>query len=269
MLRLAFRRQGPRTVLVEHRFTLPLQVLGSMDLDDSGVATVMLLNPTGGLLGGDVLRTSVAIGPGSRVCLTTPAASRVYRSLGAPAVHEVSARLEGDASLEYVPDHLIPSPGARLRQSTEVTLDTESTFIGVDAWAVGRIARGERWRFDELDMSFVIRDARGLLLGERARLTGARPLEGLGGAEGCAYLATFVAVAPSRTDWGELADAWLASIEAQHMEAGCGVTLLARGGLLARLLCETAPTLHRAIHTLWSVTRLRLLGLNAFSLRKL
>jgi urease accessory protein len=269
MLRLAFRRQGPRTVLVEHRFTLPLQVLGSMDLDDSGVATVMLLNPTGGLLGGDVLRTSVSIGPGSRVCLTTPAASRVYRSLGAPAVHEVSARLEGDASLEYVPDHLIPSPGARLRQSTEVTLDAESTFIGVDAWAVGRIARGERWRFDELDMSFVIRDAQGLLLGERARLTGARPLDGLGGAEGYAYLATFVAIAPSRTDWSGLANEWLAAIEEEHLDVRCGVTPLARGGLLARLLCESAPTLRQAAHTLWSVTRLPLLGLNAFSLRKL
>src|SRR5215475_4769965 len=71
-LRLAFRLQGPRTVLVEHRYTLPLQALGSMALDDSGAATVMLLNPTGGLLGGDVLQTSVAMGSGSRVCLTTP-----------------------------------------------------------------------------------------------------------------------------------------------------------------------------------------------------
>jgi len=269
MLRLAFRRQGSRTVLVEHRFTLPLQALGSMDLDGSGVATVMLLNPTGGLLGGDVLRTSVAIGPGSRVCLTTPAASRVYRSLGAPAVHAFTACLEGDASLEYMPDHLIPSPGAHLCQRTEVTLDAESTFIGLDAWAVGRIARGERWRFHELDMSFVVRDARGLLLGERARLTGVRPLEGLGGAEGSAYLATFVATAPSRADWGDLADEWLAAIEGQHLHARCGVTLLARGGLLARILCDTAPTLYQTAHGLWTVTRSRLLGLTAINLRKL
>jgi len=240
-----------------------------MDLDDSGVATVMLLNPTGGLLGGDVLRTSVAIGPGSHVCLTTPAASRVYRSLGAPAVHEFTACLEGDASLEYMPDHLIPSPGARLYQRTEVTLDAESTFIGLDAWAVGRIARGERWRFHELDMSFVVRDARGLLLGERARLTGVRPLEGLGGTEGSAYVAAFVATAPSRADWADLADEWLAATEGQHLHARCGVTLLARGGLLARILCDTAPTLHQTAHMLWSLTRLRLLGLTAINLRKL
>src|SRR5262245_34563367 len=166
MLRLAFRRQGPRTILEEHRFTLPLQALGSMDLDGSGVATVMLLNPTGGLLGGDVLRTSVAMGPGSRVCVTTPAASRVYLSLGALAVHAFTGCLEGDASQEYMTDHRNPSAGAPHCHRTEVTLDEKSTFIGHDAWADGRIAQGERWRFHELDMSFVVRDARGLQLGE-------------------------------------------------------------------------------------------------------
>ena len=269
MLRLAFHRRGPRTVLAEHRFTLPLQALGSMELDDSGVVTVMLLNPTGGLFGGDVLETSVALASGSRVCLTTPAASRVYRSAGAPAVQEFTACLEGDASLEYMPDHTIPSPGARLRQRTEVTLASESTLIGLDAWAVGRIARGERWRFNELDMSFIVRDSRGLLLREHAVLAGARPQEGLGGAEGFGYLATFVAVAPSRDDWAELGEELFATIETQRLDAQFGVTPLARGGLLARLLCSTAPILHEAVRLLWSLTRRRLLGLEPIALRKL
>jgi urease accessory protein len=240
-----------------------------MELDDSGVATVMLLNPTGGLVGGDVLETSVALGPGSRVCLTTPAASRVYRSAGAPAVQDFTARLEGDASLEYMPDHMIPSPGARLRQRTEVTLAPESTLIGLDAWAVGRIARDERWRFDELDMSFVVRDSRGLLLKERAVLRGPHPLQGLGGAEGFGYIATFVAATPSRDDWAELGEDLLAAIETQRLDTRFGATPLARGGLLARLLCPTAPTLHEAVKVLWSVTRRRLLGLDPIALRKL
>src|SRR5262249_57230627 len=112
------------------------------------------------------------------------------------------------------------------------------------------------------------RDARGLLLGERARLTGVRPLEGLGGAEGSAYLATFVATAPSRADWGDLADEWLAAIEGQHLHARCGVALLARCGPLARILCATAPTLYQTAHGLWTVPRSRLLRLTAINLRK-
>ena len=269
MLRLAFERRGPRTVLTEHAFALPLQAFGAMDLDGSGVATVMLLNPTGGLVGGDVLETSVALGAGSRACLVTPAASRVYRSTGAFAVSRFSAVLEGDAALEYVPDHVIPSPGARLRQTTDVTLSPESTLICLDAWAVGRIARGERWRFDVLDSAIAVRDRRGPLLRERAVLTGARASEGLGGAEGHGYVGTFVAVAPARDGWRELAEELLAAVETPRFDARVAVTPLGRRGVLARLLCPSAPILHDVVTALWSLVRRRILGLQAVALRKL
>jgi urease accessory protein len=268
-LRLAFARRGSRTVLTEHRFTLPLQALGAMDLDGSGDATVMLLNPTGGLLGGDVVDTRVTLATGSRVCLTTAAASRVYRSQGAPAVSRFSAVLEGDAVLEYVPDHLIPSPGARLRQHTEVMLAPESTLILVDAWAVGRIARGERWRFALLDSAIIVRDPGGLLVRERAVLSGARPLEGVGGVEGIGYVATFLALQPSRDSWSELARDLSAAVEALGMNRRAAVTPLGRGGLLARLLAPSAPLLHEAVTALWALTRRRLLGRDAVCLRKL
>lgn len=256
-------------MLTEHRFTLPLQALGCMDLDGSGVATMMLLNPTGGLVGGDVVETSVSLGAGCRVCLTTAAASRVYRSAGAPAVHRFTAVLEGDAALEYLPDHLIPSPGARLRQSTEVTLAPEATFIGLDAWAVGRIARGERWSFNELDSGILVRDARGVLLRERAMLTAARPLEGLSGTEGHGYVATFVTMAPSREGWGRLTEEIFAAVLDSRLDARVAVTPLSRGGLIARILCPSAPPLYETIEVLWSLARRRLLGLGALSLRKL
>jgi urease accessory protein len=268
-LRLAFERRGSRTILTEHGFTLPLQALGSMDLDGSGVSTVVLLNPTGGLVGGDAVETSVSLGAGSRVCLTTAAASRVYRSTGAPAVSRFTAVLEGDAVLEYMPDHLIPSPGARLRQRTDVTLAPTSTVICLDAWAVGRIARGERWRFDELDGAIVVRDPQGPIFREHFVLNGSRSLEGLGGTEGFGYIATFLAVAPSREGWGELAEDLRAAVEAPRFDTRFAVAPLGRGGLLARLLCLSAPMLQEVVMVLWTLTRRRLLGLGALSLRKL
>jgi len=256
-------------VLIEHRFRLPLQALGCMDLDGSGVATVMLLNPTGGLVGGDVVETSVVLGPGSRVCLSTPAASRVYRSAGLSAVQRFAAVLEGDSSLEYLPDHLIPSPGARLRQNTEITLAPEATLIGLEAWGVGRIARGERWRFDEIDSGLVVNDSRGTLLKERARLTGAQSLEGLSGTEGHGYVATFLAAAPSRDDWDPLAEELLTAVVDTRLPARVAVTPLGRGGLIGRLLCPSAHVLREAVDVLWGLARRRLLGLPPLDLRKL
>ena len=272
-LRLGFERRGPTTVLTERRFTLPLQALEPVDLDGAGVATLMLLNPTGGLLGGDRLDTVVTVGAGGRVCLTTPAATRVYRSAMAPAVQRFTATVGPGAALEYVPDHLIPSPGARLEQTTEIILAGDATAIVLDAWAVGRAARGEAWRFDALDIATVVSDASGPLLIERARLDADALLRGwpggLGAAEGMAYVATLAALAPAREDWGLLVDDLRATLAQSGPELRHGVTALARGGLLARLLAPSAPTLHACVGRLWAICRGRLLGLPPLDLRKL
>ena len=267
-LRLGFDRRGARTVLTERRFTLPLQALEPVDLDGSGVATLMLLNPTGGILGGDVLDTSVALGPGSHVCLTTLAATRVYRSAGSAAVQRFRATVGEGARLEYVPDHLIPSPGARLCQATEVSLAAGAGLLLADAWAVGRAARGEQWCFDELDLGLLVRDERGLLLKERCVLDRARR-DGIGGAEGFGYLATFVVIAPPKENWDALGQALRAALDALHTGARFGVSALGRGGVLARLLCPSAPSLEAAVHTLWAESRRLLFGLPPLALRKL
>ena len=267
-LDLAFERRGARTILIRRRFTLPLQALEPVDLDGSGVATLMLLNPTGGVLGGDALTTRVHVGAGAHVCLTTPAATRVYRSRGAVATHAFEARVEEGARLEYVPDHLIPSPGARLYQTTDVWLARGSALILSDAWAVGRAARGERWCFDELDLGLAVRDEGGVILRERAVLDRVAR-DGLGGAEGFAYVATFAAIAPSATGWDALGQELYATLAEATPDARYGIGPLARGGVIARLLCRSAPVLDACVRALWAVCRRRLFDLGPASLRKL
>ena len=256
-------------MLTERRFTLPLQALEPMDLDGDGVATLLLLNPTGGLLAGDRLETDVVLGPGSRVCLSTPSATRVYRSPGPVAVQRFTMEVGGGAALEWLPDHLIPSPGARLRQTTEIRLAADATLLYLDAWATGRVARGEAWGFDLLDSSLLVRDEAGLLLRERSILAGRPPRDGLGGTEGFAYAATFVAMRPAGEGWEELGCALQEAVDAAGGGGRAGVTVLGRGGVLARLLCPSAPALQAVVQALWAVSRRRLLGLYAARLRKL
>jgi len=256
-------------VLTERRFTLPLQALEPMDLDGDGVATLLLLNPTGGLLAGDRLATDIVLGPGSRVCLSTPSATRVYRSPGPAAVQQVTIDVGSGAALEWMPDHLIPSPGARLDQTTLIRLAADATLLYLDAWAVGRAARGEAWGFDLLDSSLLVRDEAGLLLRERSILAGRPPRDGLGGTEGFAYAATFVAMRPAGEGWEELAGALQAAVDAAGAGGRAGVTTLGRGGVLARVLCPSAPALAATVQTLWAACRRRLLGLPAARLRKL
>ena len=269
-LRLVFEARGGRTVLRERRFTLPLQALEPIDLGDGG-ATLLLLNPTGGLLAGDRLQSQIALGPGSAVCLSTPSATRVYRSPGPPAIQHVAIEIGGGATLEWLPDHVIPSPGARLRQSTEIALGHDATLLHLEAWAVGRAARGEAWGFDLLDSRLTVRDESGLLLRERSVLSGGLPRDGLGGTEGFGYVATFVAVRSGRADWD-----WDGLARALHETAGAvgadvraGVTTLGRGGVIARLLCASAPVLRSGVEALWTCCRRKLLAKGPLDLRKL
>jgi len=262
-------------VLTERRYALPLQVLEPMELEAS-VAALMLLNPTGGVVGGDRLRTEVRLGAGSHACLTTPSATRIYRSAGPPALLTFRATLEAGARLEYVPDHLIPSPGARARQVTEVVLARGATALILDAWSVGRPARGEAWDFAELDLELAVSDADGPILRDRACLGGSRFWDRLGGAEGHAYVATFATVAAGtgegppaeRGEWEGLA-AELTARAASIGGARVGVSTLGRGGVLARVLASSAPALFEATDALWTGSRRWLYALPPLRLRKL
>src|SRR5579864_1647184 len=115
-LRLRFARRGESTILAQSRFSLPLQALTPLSLEN-GASYLMLLNPTGGVLGGDHLVTEIVQEAGTHVCLTTPSATRVYRTAQRPAKIETSITLKDGATLEYLPDHVIPHIGSSLQQS--------------------------------------------------------------------------------------------------------------------------------------------------------
>src|SRR3989441_6087056 len=177
-LALRFKRRGDRSVLTGCRWRLPLQVLAPLALDDAA-AIVSILNPTGGLVGGDRLVVDVAVGAGAHACLTTPSATKVYRTAVGPAEQAVRLTLAPGARLEWGPDHTIPFAGAALRQRVEAELPEGAALVLVDAFAAGRVARGEAWRFALLDSALSLRDAHGWLLhdrlGLRRRAPGPRP----------------------------------------------------------------------------------------------
>ena len=263
-LRLRFERRGEATVLAACRSTLPLQVLAPVALAGPA-AVVSLLNPTGGVLGGDRLAVDVEVGPDAHACLTTPSATRVYRAAAAPAVQSVRLRLAARAIAEWVPDHAIPSPGAALSQALDADVAAGATLIAVDGWAAGRVARGEAWRFRRLESAVRVRDAAGLLLHDRFVLDGGADWTALGLAEGHPYFASVVVVADAGLD------AFLAGLPAAVAGAQ-GATVAAarlpRRAALVRCLAASAPALTAAVGATWGWARRALLGLPRLDLRK-
>jgi urease accessory protein len=268
-LRLRFERRGSETVVAGCRYTLPLQALAPVALDDPA-AVVSILNPTGGLVGGDRLSIEVEATAGAHAVLTTPSATRVYRTEGEDATQSVKISIGPHAIVEWVPDHTIPFAGSAFRQTLDVEMDETSRLILVDAFSAGRVGRGEAWQFALLDSAVSVRDRQGWLLHDRLALRGpmtgkATAWDGLGYAESHPYFAVLAIIGSFDRE------CFTAGVRRQcpGVDAGrVGVAALARGGLLIRCLARNAPELIDAIETCWRLGRRALLGLPPLSLRK-
>jgi urease accessory protein len=268
-LRLGFARRGSATVVAGCRFTLPLQVLAPMALDDPA-AVVSILNPTGGLVGGDRLEIDVQAGAGAHAVLTTPSATRVYRAEGEPTVQTVRLSIGPRAVVEWVPDHTIPFAGSALRQAIDVELDETGGLILVDAFAAGRVAAGESWRFALLESAMSIRDPGGWLLHDRFVLRGPTgkddpAFDGPGFTESRPYFASIAIVGAFDRD-RFAAD--VGRLDASGGATKVGVAVLPRRGALVRCLAPSAPALLDAVEGCWRLARAAMLGLPPLALRK-
>src|SRR5437764_7229888 len=101
-LQLDYSREGARSVA---RFAHdgPLRILQSLYPEGDAVCHNVLVHPPGGLVGGDTLDVRVTVADGSHGLITTPGASRFYRSDGAQALQDVQLRLAAGARLEWLP----------------------------------------------------------------------------------------------------------------------------------------------------------------------
>jgi urease accessory protein len=264
-LTLHVERRGDRSVLARARFTLPLQTLAPLGLDHQA-AVVSILNPTGGLVGGDRLTIETKVGAAAHACITTPSATKVYRTTGEPAVQDVALGLEAGAVCEWVPDHTIPFAGSALRQRITADVGDGASLILVDAFAAGRVGRGEAWAFRLLDSAITVRDTKGFILRDRFVLEGDASFDprSLGAAEQRPYWASLVVIADD-------VDAFRREV-AGHFSPGGAVAVAAgalpRRGALVRCLAPSAPLLIDALDTLWAAARRLVLDLPPLALRK-
>jgi urease accessory protein len=266
-LRLRFARSNERTILARSRFSLPLQILAPLALAD-GSSYLMLLNPTGGVLGGDHLVTEIVLEAGTHVCLTTPSATRIYRTAEKPAILETAIQLGEGATLEYFPDHIIPHTGSALRQSLRLEMARGSRAIILDSMASGRVAHGERWSFNEIDSRVEVYACGNPAYINRMKIApGTKRPDQLGWMEKFDYLSCLGLFAEEITNWKEISGAL--NEELKSMPSICGgATLLSRGGCVARFLARSASDMTQANKMLWDAARQQAMRLPAFEHRK-
>ena len=156
-LDLSFRREGARSILAKRSSYGPLAIQKALYPEGDGVCHVILLHPPGGIAGGDRLGIHIAVERDSHALLTTPGATKWYRTIGPEAAQTVHIAIGAGATCEWMPQENIFFDATRARNVVEVELGAGAIFCGWDVMCLGRTASGERfgtgwvrqqWRID-------------------------------------------------------------------------------------------------------------------------
>ena len=131
----------------------PLRILFPAPEPDAALEAV-LVNVAGGLAGGDAIEASITLRTGARAQVTTPAAEKIYRSLGDASSITTRLNVAEGGVLEFLPQEAILFDGARLTRRMEARVAPGGTLLAAEAVVLGRIERGEAWRHGALHDSW-------------------------------------------------------------------------------------------------------------------
>jgi urease accessory protein len=141
-LELSYRRDADRT-LAHDRHSGPLRVLRSLYPEGPGICHHVLVHPPGGIVGGDSLHVEASLQLGAHALITTPSATRFYRSAGESARQSVTALVADGARLEWLPLETICHSAALAENSMRFELAPGGEMLGWDIVALGLPASGE------------------------------------------------------------------------------------------------------------------------------
>jgi urease accessory protein len=248
-LQLGFTLRGERTILSHRKHSGPLVVQRPF-YPEGNPCHVYLVHPPGGIVGGDRLRLNAAVDAGAHAVITTPAATKFYRTLP-----DQQAQLQQDlqvsqGKLEWLPQETILFRDTDAALSTVVRMDGQSSFIGWEQTCYGRPASDELFDRGQARQRFELWIDQHPVLLDRLHIEGTMTTARWGLA-GNTVLSTLLAY-PATT--GDLDAA------REHELFACS---LVDRVLCCRLLNSDGDAAKRALIALWQSLRPRIFGLDA------
>lgn len=148
-LDLNYERRAQGTVM-HHRHQGPLRLFHSLYPEGPDICHNVIIHPPGGLVEGDTLNVQVDVQAGAHGLISTPGATRFYRSDGQVATQQVTLRLAEGARLEWVPLETIAYPGCRGHNALEATLAPGAELLAWDVTALGLPDSGQPFEHGHL-----------------------------------------------------------------------------------------------------------------------
>ncbi len=144
-LALAFERRGARTVLASRQHDGPLVVQKTFHPEGDAVCHAIVVHPPGGIAGGDELSLDIRAAADAHALLTTPGASKWYRSAGPWARQHVRIEAAAASIVEWLPQETIVFDAALAELRFEAHLEPGACLVAWDILCLGRTGSGERF----------------------------------------------------------------------------------------------------------------------------
>ena len=190
-LELRFSKSKSKTFLSTRKHIGPLTIQRPF-YPEGDLCHLYLLHPPGGIVGGDQLSIEVNTDSNSSSLLTTPGATKVYRT----SDHKHSTINQNfivaeDSSFEWLPMETIVFPGANSQFSSKLLLSGNARIAAWEVYCLGRPAINESFDFGSLNFSFELwRDGMPILLDKL--MIDKTELESVVGLRGFPVFGTFI-----------------------------------------------------------------------------
>ena len=135
-LKLDYTLESQRTV-ARYLHQGPLRILQSLYPEGDQICHNVLVHPPGGLVGGDTLDIQVNVAEGAHALVSTPSATRFYKSGGQAALQQVTATLAPGSRLEWLPLEAIAYNDCEATNRAIFNLAPTAELMAWDVTALG------------------------------------------------------------------------------------------------------------------------------------
>ncbi|MBU3626920.1 urease accessory protein UreD [Polynucleobacter sp. JS-Safj-400b-B2] len=264
-LSLSYERTPIGTVLKKSLHEGPLRVQKALYPEGDDICHSIIIHPPAGIAGGDTLDIDVSIGADCHTVLSTPSATKWYKSFKNPATQSIQFELGEGAKLDWLPQENIFFKGANSNVLTKLILPSSASYIGWDAMMLGRHASGEEWSSGHIHVLNEVRRDGKLIWIENGHIDAqdiySKSLPQLGPWPICS---TLLAIGPrcsnALVEQFSAMMPWTDSLRA-------GVTFMPQGILVVRVVSSDIESARNLMVDIWTKLRPIVHGVNAQPLR--
>ncbi|MEI7530907.1 MAG: urease accessory protein UreD [Betaproteobacteria bacterium] len=241
------------TVLKMIKHEGPLRVQKALYPEGAQICHTVIVHPPAGIAGGDELNIRVEIGDDCQVVLSTPSATKWYKSFANPSAQYINVSLGDNAQLDWLPQENLFFNEAKSSLSTRFDVKSSSSLILWDMTMLGRKSSNEIWQNGWIQLNNQIYLDGKLLWVEQGKLSGDDPLlNSLVKLGKSSIFGSLIAIGP---DCKEDLLEHLHSLLTWDEKIKAGATYLQQGVLIVRVVSENIEEVRNLLIKIWKILR--------------